>query len=75
MKHVPWVVMAVIGAICLTVVATARGEAINALWIVVAAVSMFLVAYRYYALFIAAHVMKLDPARATPAIYREDGLD
>lgn len=75
MKHVPWVVMAIIGAICLTVVATARGEAINALWIVVAAVSMFLVAYRYYALFIAAHVMKLDPARATPAIYREDGLD
>lgn len=75
MKHVPWVIMAIIGAICLTVVATARGEAINALWIVVAAVSMFLVAYRYYALFIAAHVMKLDPARATPAIYREDGLD
>ena len=75
MKHILWILMALIGAICLAVLATARGEQINALWIVIAAVSTFLVAYRYYALYIARHVMRLNPARATPALYRADGLD
>lgn len=75
MKHLPWIVLAVIGALALSVVAVSRGEPINALWIVIAAVSTFLVAYRYYALYIARHVMRLDPARPTPAHYRADGLD
>ncbi len=52
-----------------------RGEAINALWIVVAAVAIYLVAYRYYSLFIANNVMQLDPRRATPAVLNNDGLD
>jgi carbon starvation protein len=56
-------------------VALRRGEAINALWIVVAAVAIYLVAYRYYSLFIATHVMQLDPRRATPAVLNNDGLD
>jgi Carbon starvation protein, predicted membrane protein len=75
MRHLPWILLAIAGAICLAVLAVSRGEPVNALWIVVAAVSCFLVAYRYYALYIARHVMRLDPARATPAIYRGDGLD
>ncbi len=74
-RHIPWILTAIIGAVALSVVAVSRGEAVNALWIVVAAVSCFLVAYRYYALFIARHVMGLDPARPTPAIRRADGLD
>ncbi|OAN51737.1 carbon starvation CstA family protein [Sphingobium sp. TCM1] len=74
-RHLPWLLTAIIGAIALWVVAVSRGEAVNALWIVVAAVSCFLVAYRYYALFIARHVMRLDPSRPTPAIRRADGLD
>jgi carbon starvation protein len=57
------------------VVAFSRGEPINALWIVTAAAGTFLVAYRYYALFIGRRVMRLDPTRATPAVYRADGLD
>ncbi len=57
------------------VVALRRGEAINALWIVVAAVAIYLVAYRYYSLFIATKVMQLDPTRATPAVVNNDGLD
>jgi carbon starvation protein len=56
-------------------VALRRGEAINALWIVVAAVAIYLVAYRYYSLFIANNVMQLDPRRATPAVLNNDGLD
>jgi len=74
-RHLPWIALAIFGAEALSVVAVSRGEAVNALWIVVAAVSSFLVAYRYYALFIARHVMRLDPSRPTPAVRRADGLD
>src|SRR5476649_1775948 len=74
-KHIAWFAVAVLGAIALGVVALRRGEAVNALWIVVAAVAIYLVAYRYYSLFIAEKVMKLDPSRATPAVLNNDGLD
>ena len=74
-RHIPWILTALVGAASLAVVAVSRGETVNALWIVVASVSCFLVAYRYYALFIAREVMRLDPARPTPAIRRADGLD
>ena len=75
LRHVPWLIVAIIGACALGVVALRRGEAINALWIVVAAVAIYLVAYRYYSLFIATRVMQLDPRRATPAVLNNDGLD
>nr|WP_286947669.1 carbon starvation CstA family protein [Pseudomonas sp. UBA6718] len=75
LRHLPWAVLAVVGACALGVVALRRGEAINALWIVVAAVALYLVAYRYYSLFIATKVMQLDPNRATPALLNNDGLD
>ncbi len=75
LRHLPWLVLAIVGACALGVVALRRGEAINALWIVVAAVAIYLVAYRYYSLFIANKVMQLDPRRATPAVINNDGLD
>ena len=75
LRHIPWLVLAIVGACALGVVALRRGEAINALWIVVAAVAIYLVAYRYYSLFIATRVMQLDPNRATPAVLNNDGLD
>lgn len=75
LRHLPWAVLAVVGACALGVVALRRGEAINALWIVVAAVALYLIAYRYYSLFIATRVMQLDPTRATPALLNNDGLD
>ncbi|MBW8356461.1 MULTISPECIES: carbon starvation CstA family protein [Pseudomonas] len=75
LRHVPWLLLAIVGACALGVVALRRGEAINALWIVVAAVAIYLVAYRYYSLFIANNVMQLDPRRATPAVLNNDGLD
>ena len=74
-RHLPWLVLAILGAFALGVVALRRGEAVSALWIVVAAVSLYLVAYRYYSLFIATRVMQLDPLRATPAVIHNDGLD
>ncbi|AYC34358.1 carbon starvation protein A [Pseudomonas cavernae] len=75
LRHIPWIVLAIVGACALGVVALRRGEAINAIWIVVAAIAIYLVAYRYYSLFIAEKVMQLDPRRATPALLHNDGLD
>jgi len=73
--HGPWAVLGVVGALCLAVLATQRGEPVNALWIVVAAISIYLVAYRYYSLYIAEHAMRLDPRRSTPAVRLNNGLD
>ena len=74
-RHALFGLVALVGAFALGTVALHRGESINALWIVVAAVSVYLIAYRYYGLFIARTVMKLDANRATPAIVHNDGLD
>ena len=70
-----WIVLAAVGALALGIVATAREEPVNAVWIVIAAVSVYLIAYRFYARYIARHVAGLDPARATPAVRHADGLD
>ncbi|MEN3069156.1 carbon starvation CstA family protein [Uliginosibacterium sediminicola] len=70
-----WVALAVLGAISLAVVALSRGESISALWIVTAAISVYLIAYRYYALFIAKRVLSVDAKRLTPAVKYNDGLD
>ncbi|HGN1706969.1 TPA: carbon starvation CstA family protein [Providencia rettgeri] len=75
LKHIPWMILGIIGAICLGVVALRRGEHISALWIVVASVAVYLIAYRYYSLYIAKKVMKLDETRATPAVINNDGLN
>ncbi|HEY0201443.1 MAG TPA: carbon starvation CstA family protein [Burkholderiaceae bacterium] len=75
LRHAGWIALALVGAWALGVVALRRGETVGALWIVVAALSIYLVAYRYYSLFIADKVMGLDPRRATPAVLLNDGLD
>ncbi|CDH07924.1 carbon starvation protein [Xenorhabdus bovienii str. oregonense] len=75
LKHIPWVILGIIGAFCLGVVALRRGEHVSALWIIVASVAVYLVAYRYYSLYIATKVMKLDVTRATPAVVNNDGLN
>ena len=74
-KYVIWVAIAILGAFSLGTVALSQGESINALWIVTAAISVYLIAYRFYALFIATHVMQLDAKRLTPAVRLNDGLD
>ncbi|MDR0219347.1 MAG: carbon starvation protein A [Enterobacteriaceae bacterium] len=75
LKHIPWIILGIIGAFCLGVVALRRGEHVSALWIIVASVAVYLVSYRYYSLYIATKVMKLDATRSTPAIINNDGLN
>ena len=70
-----WVAVSLLGALALSTIALHRGEQINALWLVVAAVSTYAVAYRFYSSFIAAKVLALDPLRATPAERLENGRD
>jgi carbon starvation protein len=74
-EKIGWGAMSLLGACALAVVAFQRGEQVNALWIVAASVSVNLIAYRFYARYIARNVMQLDATRPTPAIRRADGLD
>jgi carbon starvation protein len=74
-KQAGWLLLALVGATALGTIALSRGESINALWIVVAAVAVYMIGFRFYARFIANKVMQLDPTRATPAVRLNDGLD
>ena len=70
-----WGAIAALGAVSLGIVALSRGEPVNAAWLVIAAVCIYFLAYRYYALFIANKVLGVNSGRPTPAVRRNDGLD
>jgi carbon starvation protein len=74
-RHLAWAGVAILGAASLATVALSRGETISALWVVAAALCTYLIAYRYYSLFIAHRVLGLDAKRQTPAWKYNDGLD
>ena len=75
LKKLGWAALSLAGASALGVVALKRGEPISAIWIVIAAVCVYLIAYRFYSKFIAEKVMGLDAKRMTPAYKFNDGLD
>src|SRR5271166_3353924 len=70
-----WAAVAALGAVSFGIVALNRGEAVNAAWLVVAAVCVYFIAYRFYGLFIANRALGIDGARPTPAYRHNDGLD
>ena len=70
-----WTAIAVLGAVSFAIVALNRGEAVNAAWLVVAAVCIYLIAYRFYGLFVAERALGVDGSRTTPACRHNDGLD
>ena len=67
--------LALLGAFALGGIALHRNEPINALWIVTAAVCVYLLGYRIYGAWIAARVLMVDPTRATPAERLNNGRD
>jgi carbon starvation protein len=75
LKTIVWVALAVLGAAALGTIALQRGEPLNAIWFVIAAVCCYLVAFRLYSSFIAARLLALDDTRATPAERHDDGRD
>ncbi len=70
-----WASVAVLGASAVGGIALHRGESINALWFITAAVCVYALAYRFYSSWIAAKVLLIDPSRATPAERINDGRD
>ncbi len=72
---IAWVFVAILGAIALGYVALNRGETINAMWVLTAAICVYLIGFRYYSLYIADKVLKVDSTRMTPAFRHNDGLD
>ncbi|TCM67710.1 carbon starvation protein [Acinetobacter calcoaceticus] len=70
-----WAIVALIGAVSFGILAVSRGEHVNAVWLVLAAICVYSIAYRFYSLFIATKVFELNPRRLTPAHRLADGLD
>jgi carbon starvation protein len=74
-KTALWTAISLAGAAAVAVIALTRGETIDAIWFVIAAVSVYAVGYRFYSSFIAAKVLALDESRLTPASRINDGRD
>ena len=70
-----WTAISLLGAFALATIALHRGEQINAMWLVVAALATYSVGYRFYSSFIAAKLLAIDPLRATPAERLDNGRD
>lgn len=70
-----WLAIAALGAGSVAFTAFHKGETINALWIVVAGLCSFAVAYRFYSKWLVTKVLVLDKMRATPAHTKQDGKD
>ena len=70
-----WLGIAITGAAAAGGIALNRGESINAIWFIVAAICTYLIGYRFYSAWIAARVLMLDETRATPAVRLADGRD
>jgi len=75
LQHFVWLLISVLGASAVGGIALNRGEPINALWFVTAAVCVYAIAYRFYAAWIAATVLVIDETRATPAERLDNGRD
>ncbi len=75
MKNFIWVLIALLGAGAVGGIALNRGESINALWFITAALCVYAIAYRFYAAWLATKVLLVDETRATPAERLDNGRD
>ncbi|MFA6164776.1 MAG: carbon starvation CstA family protein, partial [Methylobacter sp.] len=75
LKNSIWILIAALGAAAVGGIALNRGESINTLWFVTAALCVYSIAYRFYAAWIAATVLAVDETRATPAERLDNGRD
>jgi len=75
MQKLTGIVLAAVGAFAISGIALNRGEPINALWILTAAICLYTIGYRFYAAWITARVLSTDATRATPAERLDNGRD
>ena len=75
MRKLFWIGVALLGAFAVGGLALHRGETINAMWIVVAAVCIYSLGYRFYSAWVSAKVLVADDRRLTPAVRLNNGRD
>lgn len=75
LRTLGWSLVGILGAGSVAVLAFARGEPVNALWMVVASLCVFAISYRFHSAWLMAKVLTLDDLRATPSEVRGDGRD
>ncbi|MEE3852804.1 carbon starvation CstA family protein [Gordonia sp. LSe1-13] len=74
-KRILFAVIGLIGAVAWAIIALVRGESVNAVWFVLAAVCTYIVAYRFYARLIEMKVVKPRDDHATPAEILDNSRD
>lgn len=70
-----WAAVGLVGGLGRVMLALVRGETVNAIWFVFAAVCTYLAAHRFYSTFIEPRLLRPDDRRATPAEHSENGQD
>ncbi|MGV3531718.1 MAG: carbon starvation CstA family protein [Chthoniobacteraceae bacterium] len=70
-----WLAIALSGGAAYAILALHRGEHLNSVFILIAALCTYAIGYRFYSKWIAARVLMLDDRRATPCEVHDDGKD
>jgi len=74
-KKIIWILIALLGAFAFSLIALHREESINSVWFITAAVCIYLIAYRFYAAWVAARVLVIDENKETPAVALNNNRD
>lgn len=75
-KHrIIFAVVAVLGAVSWAIIAFFRGETVNAVWFVLAAICTYIIGFRFYARLIEMKIVRPRDEIATPAEVFENGTD
>jgi carbon starvation protein len=72
---IAWLAVILLGAWAYLTLAVRRGQEINSLHILLAALCSYAIGFRFYSKWIAARVLALDDRRATPCEVHDDGRD
>jgi len=70
-----WIALAIAGVWAYATLALQRGEPLNSVYILIAALCTYSIGYRFYSKWIAARVLMLNDRRATPCEVHDDGKD
>lgn len=74
-KVIAWILISAIAGLGWWMLAIHRGETVNGIWFVLAAVGSYFIGYRFYAKYIQDKLVHPDDERATPAEYDYNGRD
>lgn len=75
LSFLTWLAIALLGAGAYATLALHRGEHLNSVFILLAALCTYAIGYRFYSKWIAVKVLMLDDRRATPCEVHDDGKD